>query len=107
MINDANVIVADVLASNGIVHVIDAVLIPSEEREWKCWLWRSPHRTFLLGFMRWQLSVADVVTRLNRTLSVIYLFVTLFSVIQTLNPVGYTAVMCPVMYVFYYKFYAY
>merc|ERR1711907_279775 len=33
MINDANVIVADVLASNGIVHVIDAVLIPGGDSE--------------------------------------------------------------------------
>merc|ERR1711988_1104888 len=33
MINDANVIVADVLASNGIVHVIDAVLIPGGDGE--------------------------------------------------------------------------
>ena len=28
MVNDANVIVADVLANNGIIHVIDAVLMP-------------------------------------------------------------------------------
>merc|ERR1711907_849315 len=31
-INDANVIVADVEASNGIVHVIDAVLLPPSEQ---------------------------------------------------------------------------
>jgi len=30
MVNEANVIVADVIASNGIIHVIDAVLIPPE-----------------------------------------------------------------------------
>lgn len=30
-INDAQVIIADIEASNGIVHVLDAVLIPSEE----------------------------------------------------------------------------
>jgi len=29
MVNDANVIVADILASNGIIHVIDAVLLPT------------------------------------------------------------------------------
>ncbi len=28
MVNDANVIDADILASNGIIHVIDAVLLP-------------------------------------------------------------------------------
>lgn len=28
MINDANVVVADVVASNGVVHVIDAVILP-------------------------------------------------------------------------------
>jgi transforming growth factor-beta-induced protein len=30
-INDAQVIIADILASNGVVHVIDAVLVPAEE----------------------------------------------------------------------------
>merc|ERR1712115_404489 len=30
MVNEANVIVADVIASNGIIHVIDAVLLPPE-----------------------------------------------------------------------------
>ena len=30
MVNDANVIMPDVIASNGVVHVIDKVLIPSE-----------------------------------------------------------------------------
>merc|ERR1711982_224158 len=33
MVNDANVIVADVIASNGIVHVIDAVLLPPTDDE--------------------------------------------------------------------------
>jgi uncharacterized surface protein with fasciclin (FAS1) repeats len=28
-VNDANVIVTDVMASNGVIHVIDSVLIPS------------------------------------------------------------------------------
>ena len=28
MINDATVIIADVAASNGIIHVIDTVLLP-------------------------------------------------------------------------------
>ena len=28
-VNNANVIKADVMASNGVIHVIDAVLIPS------------------------------------------------------------------------------
>merc|ERR1712003_335954 len=32
-VNDANVIIDDVIASNGIVHVIDAVLIPPTEDE--------------------------------------------------------------------------
>merc|ERR1712032_1561399 len=32
-VNDANVVVADVIASNGIVHVIDAVLLPPTEDE--------------------------------------------------------------------------
>ncbi|MDG2307198.1 MAG: fasciclin domain-containing protein [Candidatus Binatia bacterium] len=27
-VNDANVVAADVLASNGVIHVIDAVLLP-------------------------------------------------------------------------------
>ena len=31
MINNANVIVADILADNGVVHVIDAVLVPAAE----------------------------------------------------------------------------
>lgn len=30
MINDANVIKADVMTSNGVIHVIDAVLLPSD-----------------------------------------------------------------------------
>ena len=29
MINDAHVIVADISASNGVIHVIDAVILPS------------------------------------------------------------------------------
>jgi uncharacterized surface protein with fasciclin (FAS1) repeats len=29
-VNDANVVSADVMASNGVIHVIDTVLIPSE-----------------------------------------------------------------------------
>ena len=29
MVNDANVIIADIETSNGVVHVIDAVLLPS------------------------------------------------------------------------------
>ncbi len=28
MVNDANVIAVDVMASNGIIHVIDSVLLP-------------------------------------------------------------------------------
>nr|MDJ0842094.1 fasciclin domain-containing protein [Acidobacteriota bacterium] len=31
MINDSNVITTDVIASNGVIHVIDAVLLPPEE----------------------------------------------------------------------------
>ena len=31
MVNDANVVLADVVASNGIIHVIDKVLTPSDE----------------------------------------------------------------------------
>ena len=30
MVNDANVIIPDIMASNGIIHVIDKVLIPPE-----------------------------------------------------------------------------
>ena len=30
MVNDANVIIPDIVASNGIIHVIDKVLIPPE-----------------------------------------------------------------------------
>ncbi|MEK9500955.1 fasciclin domain-containing protein [Gaopeijia maritima] len=30
MVNDANVITADVMASNGVIHVIDSVLLPPE-----------------------------------------------------------------------------
>ena len=33
MVNDANVVKADILASNGIIHVIDKVLLPPEEEE--------------------------------------------------------------------------
>ena len=33
MVNDANVVSADVIASNGVVHVIDAVLMPPEDEE--------------------------------------------------------------------------
>jgi uncharacterized surface protein with fasciclin (FAS1) repeats len=29
MVNDANVIIVDIVTSNGVVHVIDAVLLPS------------------------------------------------------------------------------
>jgi uncharacterized surface protein with fasciclin (FAS1) repeats len=28
MVNDANVVQTDILASNGVIHVIDAVLLP-------------------------------------------------------------------------------
>jgi uncharacterized surface protein with fasciclin (FAS1) repeats len=28
MVNDANVVTADIVASNGVIHVIDAVLLP-------------------------------------------------------------------------------
>ena len=31
MINDANVVSADVLATNGVIHVIDKVLVPPPE----------------------------------------------------------------------------
>lgn len=30
MVNDANVVMADIIASNGVIHVIDAVLVPEE-----------------------------------------------------------------------------
>ncbi len=30
MVNEANVVMTDVMASNGVIHVIDAVLLPSE-----------------------------------------------------------------------------
>jgi len=30
MVNDAKVVKADVLASNGVIHVIDTVLLPEE-----------------------------------------------------------------------------
>jgi len=33
MVNDANVVIPDVLASNGVIHVIDAVLLPPSEPE--------------------------------------------------------------------------
>jgi hypothetical protein len=33
MINDANVVIADIIACNGVVHVIDAVLLPPEEKK--------------------------------------------------------------------------
>jgi uncharacterized surface protein with fasciclin (FAS1) repeats len=33
MVNDANVIIADIIASNGVIHVIDSVLVPSEVGE--------------------------------------------------------------------------
>ena len=33
MINDANVVIADIVACNGVVHVIDAVLFPPEEKK--------------------------------------------------------------------------
>lgn len=35
MINEANVILADIVASNGVIHVIDAVLLPPEETSGK------------------------------------------------------------------------
>lgn len=31
MVNDATVVAADVMASNGVIHVIDAVILPPEE----------------------------------------------------------------------------
>jgi transforming growth factor-beta-induced protein len=31
-VNDANVVIADVMASNGVVHVVDAVLVPELTR---------------------------------------------------------------------------
>ena len=33
MMNDATVIIPDIIASNGIIHAIDAVLIPPSETE--------------------------------------------------------------------------
>eukprot|EP00542_Grammatophora_oceanica_P022796 CAMPEP_0194026282 /NCGR_PEP_ID=MMETSP0009_2-20130614/603_1 /TAXON_ID=210454 /ORGANISM="Grammatophora oceanica, Strain CCMP 410" /LENGTH=59 /DNA_ID=CAMNT_0038664885 /DNA_START=33 /DNA_END=209 /DNA_ORIENTATION=+ len=33
MINDATVIMADVMATNGVIHVIDAVLLPPDDME--------------------------------------------------------------------------
>ena len=29
MINDANIIATDIVAANGVIHVIDTVLVPS------------------------------------------------------------------------------
>ena len=31
MINDANVVTADIAASNGVIHVIDKVILPPQE----------------------------------------------------------------------------
>jgi hypothetical protein len=31
MVNDANIIMADIMASNGVIHVIDKVLFPPED----------------------------------------------------------------------------
>ena len=33
MVNDAKVIIQDIIASNGIIHAIDAVLMPPSETE--------------------------------------------------------------------------
>lgn len=33
MVNDANVVAADILANNGIIHVIDKVILPPTEEE--------------------------------------------------------------------------
>lgn len=48
-INDAQVIIADILASNGVVHVIDAVLLPASEPEVTVWdiIVNSPDHTVL------------------------------------------------------------
>lgn len=32
-VNDASVVTADIIASNGIIHVIDSVLLPPDEEE--------------------------------------------------------------------------
>ena len=48
-INDAQVIIADIIASNGVVHVIDAVLVPASEPEVTVWdiIVNSPDHTVL------------------------------------------------------------
>ncbi|MCB0117212.1 MAG: fasciclin domain-containing protein, partial [Caldilineaceae bacterium] len=33
MINEANIVTTDIVASNGVIHVIDAVILPSAEEE--------------------------------------------------------------------------
>ena len=35
MVNDANVVIPDIIASNGIIHAIDAVLLPPPVCAWQ------------------------------------------------------------------------
>ena len=42
MVNDASVVIPDIIASNGIIHVIDSVLIPPTNEPWNWTLFEIP-----------------------------------------------------------------